>query len=88
MKEKSKEVKRAKTGDGNFSHARSDRHGRSTFQKWFLGKGSSNSPPNFNKDRVFNPKPQVGSGGYSLMDRSMCDKCDKKHDGKCLADTD
>ncbi|XP_049362577.1 uncharacterized protein LOC125827313 [Solanum verrucosum] len=37
---------------------------------------------------VSNPKPQIGNGGGSSLTRSTCAKCGKKHDGKCLADTD
>ncbi|XP_049372511.1 uncharacterized protein LOC125837430 [Solanum verrucosum] len=52
----------------------------------FSGQCSSNSRPRFNKDMVSNPKPQgENGGGFSL---STCAKCGKKHEGKCLADTD
>ncbi|XP_049391512.1 uncharacterized protein LOC125855903 [Solanum stenotomum] len=33
LKERSREAKRAKIGDGNFSHARSNGHGRSIFRQ-------------------------------------------------------
>ncbi|WMV24299.1 hypothetical protein MTR67_017684 [Solanum verrucosum] len=58
LKEKSRETKRAITCDGNFSHSRSERHGRPRLRQKFFGQGSSNVPPEFNKDRVSNPKPQ------------------------------
>ncbi|XP_049349489.1 uncharacterized protein LOC125814083 [Solanum verrucosum] len=45
LKKKSREAKRANTGDGNFSHARSDRHSRLRFQQKFSSQGSSNSLP-------------------------------------------
>ncbi|XP_049360778.1 uncharacterized protein LOC125825494 [Solanum verrucosum] len=41
-----------------------------------------------NKESVPNPKSQGGNGGVSSFSRSTCAKCGKKHDGKCLADTD
>ena len=52
LKEKSRETKRAKTDDGNFSPARSNGHGRSKLFQRFSSQGSSNSPSKFNKDRV------------------------------------
>ncbi|XP_049358574.1 uncharacterized protein LOC125823202 [Solanum verrucosum] len=52
-----------------------------------IDDGSSNSPSNFNKERVSNPKHQGGNGGGSSLPRSTCVKCGKKHEGKCLADT-
>ncbi|XP_049368212.1 uncharacterized protein LOC125833108 [Solanum verrucosum] len=63
LKEKSREVKWARTS-------------------------SYNAPPKFNKDRVSNPKHQGGNGSVSSLPRPNCTKCGKKHDGKCLANTD
>ncbi|XP_049374797.1 uncharacterized protein LOC125839853 [Solanum verrucosum] len=51
LKENSREVKRAKTCDGNFSHARFDGQGHPEFQQRFFDQGSSNAPLKFNKDR-------------------------------------
>uniref|UniRef100_M0ZKD2 Gag-pol polyprotein n=1 Tax=Solanum tuberosum TaxID=4113 RepID=M0ZKD2_SOLTU len=56
--EKSREVKRAKTSDGNFSHPRSDGQGRPRFRQRFFGQDSSNAPLKFKKYRVSNSKPQ------------------------------
>uniref|UniRef100_M1D9Z3 Gag-pol polyprotein n=1 Tax=Solanum tuberosum TaxID=4113 RepID=M1D9Z3_SOLTU len=86
VKKRSREAKRAKTGDGYFSHLRSDGHGRSRFRQRFFGQGSSNAPSKFNKNRVSNPKPQGGNGSWSLLPN--CARCGMKHEGKCLADTD
>ncbi|XP_049381560.1 uncharacterized protein LOC125846232 [Solanum stenotomum] len=87
LKEKSWETKRAKTGDGNFSHARFDGHGRPRFRQRFLGQDTSNAPPKSNKERVSNPKSQgVNGSGYSLH-MSTCGRCGKKHEGKCLVGT-
>ncbi|KAH0765218.1 hypothetical protein KY285_001089 [Solanum tuberosum] len=88
LKEKSREAKRAKTGDGKFSHARSDGQGRPRFRQRFSGQGFSNAPPKFNKDRVSNPKPQGGNVNGSSLLMSNCTKCGRKHDGKCRASTD
>ena len=30
------------------------------------------------------PKPQEGKGGRSYVEKPLCAKCDKRHDGKCL----
>ncbi|WMV45103.1 hypothetical protein MTR67_038488 [Solanum verrucosum] len=50
----------------------------------FSGQGSSNSPaPKLNKDRVSNPKPQEGNNSVSSL--STCARCERKHEGKCLA---
>uniref|UniRef100_A0A0V0HP02 Putative ovule protein n=1 Tax=Solanum chacoense TaxID=4108 RepID=A0A0V0HP02_SOLCH len=85
-KEKSGEAKKARTGDGDFSHSRSDGYGRSKFRKRFSSQGSSNAPPKFNKYRVPNPKPQEGnSGGSSSF---TCAKFGRRHEGKFLASTD
>ena len=62
LKDSSKEAKRAKTGDDNFSHSSSDGHVLSKFRIRFSCQGSSNDPPKFNKYRVSNPKTQGGNG--------------------------
>jgi len=57
-REKSREAKRAKIGDGDFSHSSSDRHGCSKFGHRFSGQGSTNVLfPKFKNDRVSNLKP-------------------------------
>ncbi|KAH0781424.1 hypothetical protein KY290_001022 [Solanum tuberosum] len=38
LKERSREAKRAKTGDNDFSHSRSNGCGRSKFRQWFSGQ--------------------------------------------------
>jgi len=88
LKEKSREVKKARTEDGNFSNVRSDRHGCPKFRKGFSGQGTYNDPPKFNKDRVSNPKTQGGNGDCSSLVGSNCVKCGRKHDGRCLAGID
>jgi len=69
LKERFRENKRSRTGDGNFSHARSDGHGRPRYRQRFSGQGSSNAHK-FNKERVSNPKPQGGNGGGSSLPKS------------------
>uniref|UniRef100_M1DNI2 Gag-pol polyprotein n=1 Tax=Solanum tuberosum TaxID=4113 RepID=M1DNI2_SOLTU len=47
----------------------------------FSDQGFSNTPTRkFNKDRVFNPKPQGGNGDGSSM--SSCARCGRKHEAK------
>ncbi|WMV54877.1 hypothetical protein MTR67_048262 [Solanum verrucosum] len=74
-----REVKRARTGDVNFSNAKSDGHGRSWFKQKFSNQGSSNAYPRVNKDRVSNPKPQGGNSGGSHVNRPNCAKYGKSH---------
>ncbi|WMV54294.1 hypothetical protein MTR67_047679 [Solanum verrucosum] len=57
LKKKARESKKARTGDGDFSHS-----------------------------RMSNVKPQGRNGYGSFI--PACTKCDKKYDGKCLADMD
>ncbi|KAH0695863.1 hypothetical protein KY289_013345 [Solanum tuberosum] len=38
--------------------------------------------------RVSIPRPQGGRGGGSYVEKPNCEKCGKKHQGKCLVDTD
>uniref|UniRef100_M1DH66 Gag-pol polyprotein n=1 Tax=Solanum tuberosum TaxID=4113 RepID=M1DH66_SOLTU len=82
FKEKTRQTKRAKTDDGNFSHARSDGHGRPRFRQTFSGQGSSNASPKFNKERVSNHKPQGGNESQSSLPMSTCVRCGKKHEGR------
>uniref|UniRef100_M1DIT9 Retrotransposon gag protein n=1 Tax=Solanum tuberosum TaxID=4113 RepID=M1DIT9_SOLTU len=82
LKERSREVKRARVDDGNFAHSRSGGWGHSRFRKKFSGEGSTNAPPRPRNEWVSNPKPQ-GDGGKSLM--PTCAKYGRNHEGKCLA---
>ncbi|KAH0650460.1 hypothetical protein KY284_030372 [Solanum tuberosum] len=83
LKGRSRETKKARANDGDFSHSRSDRRGRSRFQQRFFDQGSSNALSRFNKYQTSNPKPSGVNGSvYSL---STSAKCERKHEGKCLA---
>ncbi|XP_049394726.1 uncharacterized protein LOC125859017 [Solanum stenotomum] len=87
LQKKSREVKRVKIDDGNFSHERSDGHSHSRFRQRFSGQGSSNAPLKFNKDKVSNPKTQGGNSNRSLLSKSTCTRYGRNPEGKCLADT-
>ncbi|KAH0776329.1 hypothetical protein KY290_007740 [Solanum tuberosum] len=80
LKQVNREVKRARTDDGNSSKGKFEGQGRPRFKRRFSNQGSS-SAPRVNKD---NPKPQEGSSGGSSMVRPTCAKCGKKHDGKYI----
>uniref|UniRef100_M1DME5 Gag-pol polyprotein n=1 Tax=Solanum tuberosum TaxID=4113 RepID=M1DME5_SOLTU len=83
-----REVKRARTGDGNFSNAKSDGQGRQRLKQWFSNQGSSSAPPRANNDWGSNPRPQGGNSGGSYVARPNCAKCGRKHAGKCLVGSD
>ncbi|XP_049356995.1 uncharacterized protein LOC125821624 [Solanum verrucosum] len=61
LKEKNREVKRASTGDGNFSNARSDGQGRQKFKQRFSNQGSYSSH-RVNKDKKHDEKCLAGTG--------------------------
>ena len=85
-KDRSREVKKARIGDDDFSHSTSDNRLILSSDKGFPVKVHLIITPMLKKDRVSNPKPQGGDGGgFSL---STCAKCVKKHEGKCLARAD
>ncbi|WMV32374.1 hypothetical protein MTR67_025759, partial [Solanum verrucosum] len=83
LKRRCRDKKRSRIDAGNFSHARSDGHGRSRYRQGFSGQGSSNGPT-YDEDRVSNPKPPGISSGSLLP---TCARCGKRHKGRCLADT-
>uniref|UniRef100_M1DHL0 Gag-pol polyprotein n=1 Tax=Solanum tuberosum TaxID=4113 RepID=M1DHL0_SOLTU len=64
LKRKNREVKRARTGDGNFSNARSNGQGQKKFKQGYSGQDSSNTP-RFNQEK--------GSG--SPFPKPTCTKC-------------
>ncbi|KAH0720584.1 hypothetical protein KY290_005079 [Solanum tuberosum] len=82
LKQRSREVKRPRVDDGNYSHDRSGGQGHSRFRQWFSGQGSTNAPPRQRNERVSNPKPQ-GDGNNPLMPTFA--KYGRNHEGKCLA---
>ncbi|XP_049364235.1 uncharacterized protein LOC125828989 [Solanum verrucosum] len=88
LKEKNREVKRARTGDGNFSNTRFDGQVRPRFRQRFSNQGFSNAPSKFTRDRVTKLKPQGDNGSGSSFSRPNCTKCGRRHDGKCLAGMD
>ncbi|XP_049372500.1 uncharacterized protein LOC125837413 [Solanum verrucosum] len=77
LKEKNKEVKRDRTGDGNSSNARSDGQGRTRFKQRYSGQDSPNTSK-FNQEK----------GGESSLPKPNCTKCGRNHHSRCLAGMD
>ncbi|WMV54843.1 hypothetical protein MTR67_048228 [Solanum verrucosum] len=77
LKEKNRETKRERTGDGNFSNGKSDGQGRPKFNQRYSGQDSPNTP-RFNQEK--------GSG--SPLPKPTCIKYGRNHHGKCLANTE
>lgn len=86
IKERSREKKRARMDDGNFSYSRSGGRGCSRFRQIFSKQGSSNVPPRSNNETMSNPKSKRENDSGSLLLTSP--RCGKKHEGKCQAGTD
>ncbi|WMV32704.1 hypothetical protein MTR67_026089 [Solanum verrucosum] len=89
LKEKSREAKRVRIGDGDFSHSRSDGYGCSRFRQGFFGQGFSRAPTlKFKKDTVSNPTPKEGNGDGNGSLAPTCEKCGKSYLGIFLMGTD
>lgn len=87
--ERTREAKSVKTGDGDFSHLRSQWHICSRFWQRFFDQGSSNDPyPKFKKYRVSNLKPQGGNYGGNESSISTSQISYKSHLRKRLMDTE
>ncbi|WMV09457.1 hypothetical protein MTR67_002842 [Solanum verrucosum] len=84
LKRKNREVKRARTSDGNFSNAISNRYGQPRTQQNLSNQVSPNTH-GYNQEMASNPKPQRGSSSESSLLKPTCTKCGKKHYGRCLA---
>ncbi|KAK4706303.1 hypothetical protein R3W88_034137 [Solanum pinnatisectum] len=80
LRKKSREVKRARPEDGNFSKSKFEGQSGPRFKKRFFNQSSSNAPKPI-KYRVSNPKPQGGNRSGSYVERTNCAKCGKKHEG-------
>ncbi|XP_049394627.1 uncharacterized protein LOC125858888 [Solanum stenotomum] len=74
LQDKNREAKRARTGDGDFSNARSDGYGQPRTQQKLS-----------NQKRVSKPKPQRWSNSESVL---LKPTCSRKHYGECLAKKD
>uniref|UniRef100_M1DU66 Gag-pol polyprotein n=1 Tax=Solanum tuberosum TaxID=4113 RepID=M1DU66_SOLTU len=78
LKEKNRDAKRARTGDGTFPNTRSDRQGRPRFRLMFPRQGPS-STPKFNQERMSNPKRKRDGSGVLLPAYSLGANAPKKN---------
>jgi len=81
LKGRAREKKWSRNDDGDSSHVRSDRHGRSKNRQRFFGQGSFNTGK-YKEDKVFSPKT------HKISNESLwptCARCGKRHEGRCLA---
>ncbi|KAH0784229.1 hypothetical protein KY290_003827 [Solanum tuberosum] len=56
------------------------------FKERFSNQGPPNTP-RINKGKVSTPKPQEARGGGPYVEKPICAKCGRKHEGKCLVGT-
>lgn len=73
FKENNKEVKRDRTGDGDFSNVKSDGLSRPKVKQRHSSQDSPNNP-RFNQDK----------GGRSPLPNPTCTKCERKHQGRFI----
>ena len=74
------------TEEGNSCENRYEVQDKPRFKKRFHNQGFYNTPRD-NKSKVPTPKPQEEKGVRSYVDRPLCSKCCRRHDGKCLVRT-
>uniref|UniRef100_M1DED9 Gag-pol protein n=1 Tax=Solanum tuberosum TaxID=4113 RepID=M1DED9_SOLTU len=77
IRKKNNEAKRTRTGDGNFSNAKSVGQGRPKSKPRYSGQDFSNTP-RFDQEK--------GSG--STFPKPTCTKCGRNRHGKCLVGTE
>ena len=81
-----RELKKVTIEDGNSSKTRFEVQDKQMFKKRFSNHVHHNTP-RVNKIKVSTPNPQEGKGGCSYVEKPLCAKCGRKHDGKCLVCT-
>ena len=74
------------TEEGNSCENRYEVQDKPRFKRSSSNERSSNAPK-LNKSKVTTPKPQEGKGGRSYVEKPLCAKCYKRHDGKFLVST-
>jgi len=79
-------LKRSRADDGNSSKVRFEIQDKPKFKKRFSNQGPPNTP-RVNKGKVSTPKPQEARGGGPYVEKPICTKCGRKHEGKCLVGT-
>ena len=79
-------MKRSRADDGNSSKVRFEIQDKPKFKKRFSNQGPPNTP-RVNKGKVSTPKTQEARGGGHYVEKHICTKCGRKHEGKCLVGT-
>ncbi|XP_015087003.1 uncharacterized protein LOC107030124 [Solanum pennellii] len=80
------DLKKVRIEERNSSNNRFEVQDKPRFKRWFSNQEPPNAP-RFNKSKVYTPNPQEGKGGGSYVEKPLCSKCGRKHDGKCLVGT-
>ncbi|KAH0709204.1 hypothetical protein KY284_010631 [Solanum tuberosum] len=78
--------KRSRADHWNSSKVRFEIQNKPKFKKRFSNQGPPNTP-RFNKGKVSTPKPQEARGGGPYVEKPICTKCGRNHEGKCLVGT-
>ncbi|XP_015078416.1 uncharacterized protein LOC107022265 [Solanum pennellii] len=80
------QLKKVRTEEGKSSKKRFEVQDKPRFKRRFSNQDPPNAP-SINYSKVSTPKPQEGKGGDSYVEKPLCSKCGRKHDGKCLVGT-
>ncbi|XP_049354661.1 uncharacterized protein LOC125819236 [Solanum verrucosum] len=86
LKKVGRELKRSRADDGNSSNVRFEIQNKPMFKQRFSNQGPPNTP-RVNKGKVSTPKPQETKCGGPYVEKPICTKCGRKHEGKCLVGT-
>ena len=79
-------MKRIRAKDGNCSKARFEVQDKSSFKKRFPNQGPLKTL-RVNKGRVDKPNYQEEKSDGPYVEKPICAKCGKKHEGMCLLGT-
>ena len=82
LKQVGRDLKKVITKEGN-SKSMFEEQDKPTFHKRFSYQISPNSP-SFNNIKECTTKTNGGKGGRCDVDKTLCAKCDKRHEGKFL----
>ncbi|KAH0775084.1 hypothetical protein KY290_012221 [Solanum tuberosum] len=74
---------RSRADDRNSSKVKFEIQDKPKFKKRFSNQGPPNTP-RVNKGKMSTPKPQETKDGGPYVEKPICTKCGRKHEGKCL----
>ncbi|XP_049406182.1 uncharacterized protein LOC125869789 [Solanum stenotomum] len=83
LRKRNREVKRPRADEANASKGKFEGQCEPRFKKRFPNQSPLNAPRP-NKGWVSTPRPQGGKGGGPYVEKTSCENCDKKLQGKCL----